>query len=83
MSDSFRAAEASSPSKHFYLATKSDTVDLPRLPKALYVNVTGDVVVNNLDDVSVTFTAVPAGTILPIRAKRLLLATTATVVALA
>ena len=83
MSDSFRAAEASSPSKHFYLASENDSTDLPRLPKALYVSVTGDVVVHNLDGVSVTFPAVPAGTILPIRAKRLLTATTATVIALA
>lgn len=83
MSDSFRAAEASSPSKHFYLAVADDAVDLPRLPKALYIATTGDVVVHNLGGVSCTFTAVPAGTILPIRAKRLLLATTATVIALA
>lgn len=80
---SLTATESSSPSKHFYLAVKSDVADLPSLPKALYVNVTGDVVVHNLDGVSVTFTAVPAGTILPIRAKRLLTATTATVIALA
>lgn len=80
---SLNATEASSPSKHFYLAVENDSTDLPRLPKALYVNVTGDVVVHNVDGTSVTFTAVPAGTILPIRAKRLLTASTAVVIALA
>jgi len=53
--------------------TKSDTVDLvgPRpLCDALYVGTVGDVVAVHQDGRLVTFTGVPAGTILPIQIKR-------------
>lgn len=81
---SLNASEATSPSKHFYNVTPSDTVDLPRLPKAIYISVTGSLVVHNLNGDPCTFASVPAGATLPIRAKRVLATgTTATVVALA
>jgi hypothetical protein len=69
---SLNASEATSPSKHFVNVTPSDTVDLARLPKGLYISGAGNVVCQNIDGTSATFTAVPAGTVLPIRAKRVL-----------
>ena len=38
--------------------------------RGIYVGVTGNVVVVDADGTAVTFTAVPAGTILPVEAKR-------------
>lgn len=50
--------------------TPSDTTDLGA-PRWLYVGVTGDVAIQmHGDDAAVTHTAVPAGTVLPVRAKR-------------
>ena len=50
--------------------TPSDTVDLRAVSRALYVGTTGNVVVVMQNGDVVTFTGVPAGAILPIRAKR-------------
>jgi hypothetical protein len=51
--------------------TKSDTVEFARVSRAIYVGGTGDVVAIMADDTSLTFSAVPAGTLLPIRCKRI------------
>lgn len=60
--------------------TKSDTAD--NYFKAIYVGGTGDVVVlpmNAATDADVvTFSAVPVGTILPIQVRKVMAATTAT-----
>ena len=53
--------------------------ELPRYPRGLYVPVAGDVTVTGLDDVQVTFTAVPAGSVLPIGCKVLAAAPAGTV----
>ena len=53
-----------------FLITKSDTVDFDFLVRGIYVGGTGDVVVVNTDDTTVTFSAVPVGTILPVQARR-------------
>lgn len=54
----------------------SDSVALTTVARGLYVGVTGDVAVYMINpagnSTSVVFTAVPAGTILPIRVKQVL-----------
>jgi hypothetical protein len=47
--------------------TPHDTTALDPTPTGLYVGVTGDVTVITARGTTVTFTAVPAGSILPIR----------------
>lgn len=54
-----------------------DETDLSVLPRALYVGGAGDVAVVMAGGQTVTFTAVPAGTILPVRAQRVLATGTA------
>lgn len=62
-----------SPSDDFVEVTPSDTVDFPqrKLTKAIYVGTTGNVSAVRPDGVAVLFTAVPAGSILPIRCRRI------------
>lgn len=53
-------------------AEKSDTVELSHVTRGIYVGVTGDIVIQAMDDSLAnarTFKAVPAGTILPVRAR--------------
>lgn len=52
--------------------TPNDGVDLADFAKELYVSGTGDVAVITVGGDTVTFTAVPAGTVLPIRVRRVL-----------
>jgi len=62
---------AIAPSSDYFAVTTSDTVNFQNGPcKALYVGGAGNLVAVNELDVAITFTAVPAGTILPIQAKR-------------
>lgn len=65
--------------------TPSDTADLPVSSRALYVGFTGDVRVTTVAGHTVTFANVPAGSILPVRTRRVFdTGTTATnIVALA
>ncbi len=59
---------------HAIAITPSDTDDLATVCRAVYVGTTGDLVVTLRDDTggtSVKFTAVPAGALLSIRAKRI------------
>lgn len=51
--------------------TKSDTVEFATVSRAIYVGGAGDVVAIMVDGTSLTFSSVPAGTTLPIRAKRI------------
>lgn len=48
----------------------SDTVDLAKHVDSIYMGGAGDVKVNMIDGTTVTFKAVPVGTILPIRVSR-------------
>lgn len=50
--------------------TPSDTTDLNYLTRAIYVGGGGDLTVVMANGVTVTFSAVPAGTMLPIRVNR-------------
>jgi hypothetical protein len=62
----------------FFAITPSNSANFAQ-EAAIYVGGSGDVVAVGSDDVAVTFVAVPAGTILPIRAIRVnSTATTAT-----
>lgn len=59
----------------FFTITKSDATDLTaeqqRAMSALYVGTVGNVVAVMPDNTTVTFTGVPAGTVLPIRVRRI------------
>lgn len=68
----------SRPATEHFAITPANT-DLARQPRAIYVNVTGDVELMDLDGVTLTYLAVAAGTILPIAAKQIRTGTTATV----
>jgi hypothetical protein len=85
------------PTQRFRTLTKSDTVRQVYVTptttgaekltdqvgfKALYVVATGDVVVKNDAGTAVTFTAVPAGVVLPVAGEYLMAATSATVIGL-
>lgn len=80
MSDRWPNTESiTSPTGDFAAITPADA-DLARIPKALFVGGTGTVLAVRVGDVSntpVTFN-VQGGTILPIRCKRVALASTAT-----
>lgn len=66
------------PASYGFAITKSDETDFDHYTRAIYVGGTGDVVVVWRDDTTSTFVGVPTGTILPVRAKRVNDATTAT-----
>jgi len=51
--------------------TPSDSTDLTTLARAIYVGGAGNVVAVQHDGTAVTFTAVPAGTVLPIAIRRI------------
>lgn len=55
-----------------YAITKNDNADLPERICGLYVGGTGDVTVLTETSKTVTFSAVPVGTILPIAPRRVM-----------
>lgn len=65
------------PSSRFFPITPADA-DLADIPKALYIAGAGNLVVRNASGTAVTFTNVPAGSILPISPIRVAAATTCT-----
>ena len=54
-----------------FAVTPSNTVGYDRMARAFYVGTTGDVVVLTSEGNAVTFTAVPAGAIIPINHTRI------------
>jgi len=58
-----------SPSPDGFSVTPSDTVDLTRTARALYIGVTGDVKINTPEGNALTFKNVPVG-IFPVQASR-------------
>ncbi len=59
-----------SPADNASAVTPSDSTDLAYTSRALYVGGAGNLVVTMVGGGDVTFTAVPAGSILPIRVSR-------------
>jgi len=60
-------------SRRFAAITPSDTVDLSRVTRGIYVGVSGDVaIIGEKDNAAVTFKNAAAGSILPVRAKRVM-----------
>ena len=60
-----------SPTRAAQVVTPDDASDLAVLPRAIYVGGAGDLHVTMADGQEATFAAVPAGTLLPIRAARI------------
>ena len=81
MADNFwkYVTQLNSPGKNAYAMTKHDTNEVANVTRYVYVGGTGDITcVLAGDTAEVTFKAVPVGAILPIRIKKLLTSTTAT-----
>jgi hypothetical protein len=75
MPDAFatRADDVSAPARYTVAVTPSDTTDLPDVPKALYVGGGGDIaLMAAADNTACIFKAAQAGSILPIRVRRVL-----------
>lgn len=72
MADQFQkhSPDLDSPAGSAAAVTPNDSTDLATSSRALYVGGAGDVKVDMAHDGTVTFSDVPAGTILPIRAER-------------
>ena len=64
--------ELDSPAGRAAAVTPSDSAYLTSASRALYVGGAGDVALVTVGDDTVTFVAVPAGSILPVRVKRVL-----------
>lgn len=58
------------PAREAVSVSPSDTVDLEYVTRALWVGGAGDVKVSMIDGGEVTLAGIPAGTLLPIRVKR-------------
>ena len=71
MADKFQQDGLIGSARDALAITPSDSTDLADIPKAIYVGVAGNLVVTLVDDASsVTFVGVQAGSVLPIRPKR-------------
>lgn len=66
------------PCQYFAAITKSDTVDLSHVTRAIYVGGAGNIAAVDVYGKVVTFNGCVAGSILPIRVRRVNDATTAT-----
>lgn len=62
--------ESAASAESFFAITKSDTANFAFTVRGIYVGGTGDVVAITEGGTAVTFSSVPAGAILPIRAIR-------------
>jgi hypothetical protein len=68
--DLYQAPLDTSPAITGYTISPSDTTDQDTPFRSLYIGVGGDVVVVGLDGATVLYHAVPQGTILPVKGKR-------------
>jgi len=65
-----RASGTESPATHGFAVTPSDVTSLSEISRAIYVGVQGDLSVLMQSGATIDLVAVPAGTILPLRADR-------------
>ncbi|KKC38865.1 hypothetical protein WH87_08280 [Devosia epidermidihirudinis] len=65
------------PASGAYTVVPSDTVSLPQVSRAIYVGAAGNVTLEMLWGPTVTFSNVAAGSILPVRARKVLTSSTA------
>lgn len=68
-------SELTAPASANFDIIPSDTTDLEHIPRSVYVGVGGHVVIvgrEDTNDTGVTFQNVPAGSIIPVRARRIL-----------
>lgn len=61
-----------SPASHAAAVTKSDSADLPTASKRLWVGGAGNIALITVGGDTVTYTSIPAGTYLNVRAARVL-----------
>jgi len=61
-----------SPATHGFAVTPSDTLDLSEMTRAIYVGSGGTLALRLLSGQTVTFAGIAAGSILPVRADRVL-----------
>lgn len=66
----FSVQSSPNPAGYADAVTPSDTVNLAQDARALYVGVGGNITVFLIDNTAVLFANVPAGFILPVRARR-------------
>jgi hypothetical protein len=59
-----------SPAEDGFAITPNNTTDLATSARSIYVGGAGDVVLDTVKGTTLTFSAVPAGFILPVRANR-------------
>jgi hypothetical protein len=73
MADRFsdNAPTVTGPATHAFLVTPSDTTSFADATRAIYCGVAGDIAAVMLSGAVVTFTNVPAGTLLPLRTIRI------------
>lgn len=69
---SANAASLAGPATHVFAVAPSDTADLLEAVRALYVGSGGTVSLRTVSGATATFLSVPAGSILPVRADRVL-----------
>jgi hypothetical protein len=74
MADNFEkyTSGLDSPARSAIAITPNDGADLANATRALYVGGAGNIAVVTVGENTVTFNAVPAGMILPVRVKRVL-----------
>lgn len=59
------------PSPKWQLYTASDSTNFTSASRSIYVKTAGDIALVDMDGTAVIWPSVPAGTILPVRAKRI------------
>ena len=74
MVDRFNGArtELDSPARDCFAITPNDSTDFTHTARAVYVGVAGDVAVETVEGSTVTFVGAAAGSILPVRCKKVL-----------
>jgi hypothetical protein len=74
MTDKFQSLQAGgdAPAEGGFTVTKSDVTVFAQPTRALWVGGAGDVAARMLDQTTVTFVGVPAGTLLPVRVDKVL-----------